>query len=311
MNIRNFQPGDELIQVEIYNQAAASLAKFKAATLGEVQRRVKARDFDPATRFYAEEAGQVRGYVTYNSNGRVSFPWTVPGYEKLREPLFQTLMAALARRGHRRLFTAYREDWPSIHQFFLDHGFRKKRDMVNFVMNLVDMPTPAARPSTTYTPLEPADLPDLLALAPEVLLVHDLTELRRWLLSNPYFPADNLFVLRSRTERTPVAVGILVNDLSYADPTVLDANMPCFRLGAFGTEGMQTKRVKGMFSFLAKQDRNLNQLAMDLLGQASYRLRDDDIGTLAAQVPSDAPALLNFYNRTFTLRGSFPIFEKS
>jgi hypothetical protein len=73
---------------------------------------------------------------------------------------------------------------------------------------------------------------------------------------------------------------------------------------------MQTKRVKGLFSFLAKHDRNLNLLGMDLLGQASYRLRDDDIETLAAQVPSDAPALLNFYSRTFTKQGSFPIFEK-
>jgi hypothetical protein len=310
MKFRNFQPGDELIQVDIYNQAGAGLTKFKPATIGEVQRRIKARDFDPLTRFYAEDGGRVLGYVTYNSNGRVGFPWTLPGYEKVREPLFQAMLTAIEKRGHRGLFAAYRDDWPSIHKFFLDHGFRKTRDMVNFVLNLVDMPTPAARPTSLYSSLEPSDLPGVLALAPEVLRIHNVEELRRWLFNNPYFQPDSLFVLRSRTERTPVAVGILVTDPSYANPSVIDSNLPCFRLGAFGTEGMQTKRVKGLFSFLAKHDRNLNLLGMDLLGQASYRLRDDDIETLAAQVPSDAPALLNFYSRTFTKQGSFPIFEK-
>jgi hypothetical protein len=310
MQIRNYQPGDELTQVDIYNQAAAAQTKFKPATLGEVQRRIKARDFDPASRFYAEEAGRVVGYVMHSGHGRVSFPWTLPGYENVREPMFQALLTSLEKRGERRIFAAYREDWPSIHQFFLEHGFRKARDMVNFILNLVDMPTPAARPSTSYTPLEPEDLPAVLALAPEVLRTQNVEVLRRHLFHNPYFPPDSLFALRSRTDRTPVAVGILVTDPSYADPTAVDSNMPCFRLGAFGTEGMQTKRVKGLFSFLAKQDRNVSVLGMDLLGQASYRLRDDDIETLAAQVPSDVPALLNFYTRTFQRQGSFPIFER-
>ena len=63
-----------------------------------------------------------------------------------------------------------------------------------------------------------------------------------------------------------------------------------------------------MFSILAKQDRNMNLLGMDLLGQASYRLRDDDIETLAAQDRRMVPSI--FYNRTFMRQGSFPIFEK-
>src|SRR6202034_649902 len=99
----------------------------------------------------------------------------------------------------------YRDDWPSVHQFFLEHGFRRARDMVNYIMNLVDMPTPAARPSTAYTPLEPADVPALIAMAPEVLRTQDAEEVRRYLFHNPYFPSESLFALRSRTERTPVA----------------------------------------------------------------------------------------------------------
>jgi len=310
IKIRYFQPGDEVAQLEIYNQAAAALPRFKPATLGEIQRRTRARDFDPSSRFYAEVGGRVVGYAISSPNGRVSFPWTLPGHEQQRGPLFQALLIELEKKGVKRLFAAYREDWPLIHQFFHTHGFRKARDMVNFAIDLGDMPTPAARPSTTFTPLVPEDVPAVLKLAPEILRIHDPAALERYLFHNPYFPADSLYTLRSRADQTPLAVGIMINDMSYADCKVVDSNLPCFRLGAFGTEGMQAKRIKGLFSFLAKQDRNMNLLGMDLLGQASFRLRDsDDIETLAAQAPSDAPALLNFYSRIFQRQGSFPVFE--
>ena len=57
MTIRTFQPGDEIAQVSIYNEAAASLPKFTPATVDEVRRRIRAVDFDPSTRFYAIEDG--------------------------------------------------------------------------------------------------------------------------------------------------------------------------------------------------------------------------------------------------------------
>src|SRR5262249_14334974 len=81
--------------------------------------------------------------------------------------------------------------------------------------------------------------------------------------------------------------------------------------GAFGTEGMQVKRIKGMFSFLARKDQNIPGLGLDLLGLASVRLRDnDDIGTLGAQVASDVPILMQFYQRYFRKHGSFSVFER-
>jgi hypothetical protein len=50
---------------------------------------------------------------------------------------------------------------------------------------------------------------------------------------------------------------------------------------------------------------------MDQLGYASSQLRDeDDIGCYAAQVASDATALLTFYQRTFERQGSFPVYER-
>lgn len=305
--IRNFQPGDEAVQVAIYNQAATRLPKFKPATMIEVQRRSRVRGFDPSTRFFVEDNGQVVGYVNYQTNGRVSYPWCLPGHEHLAEPLFQRALEAMRERGLRQVFTAYRGDWATVLDFFQCHGFRQARTMVNFVVDLIDMPTPPARPSSQVTAVTPADIPAILQLMPEVLRLHTVAELEKYLFHNPFFTGDALFMLRNRSNDAPVAIGILVVDPSYADPKVVDADMPCYRLGAFGTEGMSTKRINGLFSFLASKEHNINALGLDLLGYAAFRLRDvDDIGALAAQVPSDAPALVQFYQRVFQRQGGFP-----
>ena len=87
--------------------------------------------------------------------------------------------------------------------------------------------------------------------------------------------------------------------------------MPCFRLGAFGTEGLTTKRIKGLFSFVTRPDRSVFSLGMDLLSYAVNMLTDEDeISYFAAQAASDATALSAFYNQFFERQGSFPVFEK-
>src|SRR5262249_10494729 len=107
------------------------------------------------------------------------------------------------------------------------------------------------------------------------------------------------------------AAGVLVTNPAYADPRALDAAMPCFRLGAFGTESMTTKRINGVFSFLVRDDQHVNALGLDLLGHTAYRLQNtDDVSFLAAQVPSDVPHLLGFYQRNFRRQASFPVYER-
>src|SRR5207302_1892542 len=145
MTIRTFQTGDEVAQVSIYNEAAAALPKFKAATIDEVRRRLRDRDFDPLTRFYALAAGKSVGYATFQNNGRVSFPWCRKGHEALAVPLLDQVLAAMRQRGMRRAFAAYRGDWPVQREFFLKHGFTQTREMINYVLDIVEMPTPAAR----------------------------------------------------------------------------------------------------------------------------------------------------------------------
>jgi hypothetical protein len=311
VTIRTYQPGDEAAQVAIYNEAAAESPRFKPATTEEIRRRVRAAEFEPASHFYVEEAGKVVAYAHYHANGRVSYPWCLKGHEAQTEPLFQHLLQAMRARGLRTAFAAYRGDWTTQTGFFQAQGFRLAREMANFILELPDMPTPAARPSIPVTPLRKEDLRAMRDLAPGALRVSSQADLERHFFQNPHFRPDALFVLRGRVEMLPVAVGILIEDPTYSDPKVVDSAMPCFRLGAFGTEGMSCKRINGLFSFLAAPGRELNRLAMDLMGYAASRLEESDAGALAAQVATDVPHLLRFYEQHFRRQGSFPIYERS
>jgi hypothetical protein len=309
VNIRTFERGDDAAQVSIYNEATADLPRFKPATLDEVRRRNRV-DFDPATQFTAVEGNLPVGYATFNRTiGRVSYPWCRKGHEAAAEPLFQRVLDEMRRRGHPTAFAAYRKDWTAQADFFQAHGFRLAREMVNFVMDLVEMPTPAHRVGSSITPLRREDVPAVLAMAPGALRARTAAELEQHLFANPYFPPESAFVLRGRGGEVPAAVGVLVANAAYADPKKVDADMPCFRLGAFGTEGMRTKRIQGLFSFLTAPDRNVSSLALDLLAEASNRLHDSDAEALAAQVPSDLPHALRFYQQFFRRQGSFPVYE--
>jgi hypothetical protein len=134
-------------------------------------------------------------------------------------------------------------------------------------------------------------------------------EIEAQLFRNSWFSPDCLFALRNRAGQA-VAVGCVVANSTYANPKQVDAGMPCFRLGAFGTEGLTHKRINGVFSFLAANTRDVVSFALDLLGYASWKVGETDVETLAAQAPSDAEHLVRFYKSFFRRQGSFPIFEK-
>ena len=96
--------------------------------------------------------------------------------------------------------------------------------------------------------------------------------MEKYLFANQYFPADSLFVLRGKTQNQPAAIGIVVANNAYAHPRQVDALMPCFRLGAFGTEGLNCKRINGLFSVLMPEGSDVSPLALDLLGYAVHKL---------------------------------------
>jgi hypothetical protein len=311
VNIRTFQHGDEVHQVAIYNEAAGGLTKFKPASTQDVLRRVTAKDFDPSMKLFAVDGGQPVAYGVFNANGRVSYPWCRPGFEALAEPLFDEVLRTMKQRGFQKVFAAYRGDWSSVLEFFQQHGFHKAREMVNFVLDVIDTPTVPARRTSSVSPLERSDVPALFALAPQTLRSRTAQQLEQHLFDNPYFGPDEVFVLRSRSDKKPLAAGILITDPTYADPKMVDAAMPCFRLGAFGTEGMHTKRIKGLFSVLCRDESACGAVAVELMAHAANLLHDsDDIAALAGQVPSDAPNLLRFYQTVFRRQGSFPVLER-
>ena len=311
MEIRTYRSGDEVAQVSIYNEAAGELPKFKAATLDEVRRRARAADYDPAARFLALVEGKPIAYGSFHANGRVSYPWCRKGHETAAQPLFEHVLHAMKARGLSYAFAAYRADWPAQLSFFQNNGFEQKREMVNFVLDIVEMPTPMARPSVSVGPATPDDVPAILELGANVLRLHDRAALEQYLFHNRYFPPDSVFVLRSRAGGPALAVAILVANPAYAHPRQVDAAMPCFRLGAFGTEGMSTKRINGTFSFLTADTRDAHPLALDLMNYAAHRLQDTDVETFAAQVPSDAGHLLRFYKQYFQRQASFPLLERT
>src|SRR5262249_9216239 len=151
-----FERGDDAALVSIYNEATADLPRFKPATLDEVRRRTHV-DFDPTTHFFAVAGGLPVGYATFHRNGRISYPWCRKGQEQAAEPLLERVLEEMQLRGLPIAFAAYRKDWTAQGEFFLAHGFRVAREMINFVLDLVEMPTPALRAASTITPLRPED----------------------------------------------------------------------------------------------------------------------------------------------------------
>ena len=69
---------------------------------------------------------------------------------------------------------------------------QQTREIVNFIMAVVELPTPSAAWPTAIDPMTPADVPAVLALAPKAFRVRDAEELERRLLDNPYFPPESV-----------------------------------------------------------------------------------------------------------------------
>ncbi len=309
MNIRTFQPGDEVVQASLFNVAAFALPGFKPATAEDVKKRTRGRGFDPAARFYAEAGGAVVGYcVLEPDQGRVSFPWCRKGHEAAAGPLFDAAVGSARARGLTRLFAAYRRDWHPVLQFFADRGFAAAREVINYWADPVDLPTLVNRSRLPINRPTRADVPAIAALGRGVLRIPD-DRLEGYLFANPYFPAEAFLVLRGADD-APKALGIGLESGTYADVKKIDPLAPCFRLGAFGTEGLNTKRVNGLFSFIVGNPAEALTAGLALLSEASQEMTDGTVGALAAQCPSDAPHLVNFYTRYFKEHGRFPVLEK-
>lgn len=308
MIIRKYQPGDEAAQIRIYNEAACQLPAFKKATLDEVRRRLIAPKKDRTTRFLAIDGNQPLGYASYQTNGRVSFPWCFPGQEGPREELFNHVLGEMKAQGITRAFAAYRPDWTSILEWFESQGFVKKREMINYSMDIMEMPTVSTRSSEYIEPLTDEEFPWLVDRIASWSIVSDPEEIRASWLSNPWIPRDSLFAYRSPNGIE--AVGALIANSRYAKGEDLDGKMPCFRLGALGTEGLTWKRVNGLFSFVVENPNKVSLRGLDLLSHAYRQLEETSAEVMTAQIPSDVEHLVYFYRQYFQEQGRFPLLER-
>lgn len=307
MTIRTFQPGDERTQAALFNGAAFALPGFKPATEDDVRRRTRARGFDPTSRFYAVENDQVVGYcILEPDQGRIGYPWCRKGYESAAGPLYDAAVRGARERGLRTLFTAYRRDWDAALAFFADRGFQKARDVVNYAADPVDLPTIASRGSNPVRRLTRADLPALVAMGRGVVRVSD-AELERHVFSSPHFPAEAFWVVEGQSG--PVAVGLGLDNPNWPDVKKVDPLAPCFRLGAFGNEGLNAKRINGLFSYVVTKPEHALPAGLALLAEISQELTEGSVTSLAAQCPTDAPHLIGFYTRYFKEQGRFPVLE--
>ena len=309
MTIRTYQPGDEQAQAEIYNAAVSSLPGFKPASAAEITRRYHGADPDSGSRFYAIENGHVVGYAVFGANGRISAPWCLPGAEACRQPLLATVLSEMHTRGLREAWAAYRGDWSPVLDLLRQRGFVDKHTMINYVVDVSRLPAPAELPATRQIePLKPDDLPHVIALDSSLFADMSTQEIEQFYWHNPFYNfRDSLFALKDRERDQVVGAFLTVVCDRFADPTKIDSAMPCFRLGAFGTERERHKRVNGLFSCVfakeAEGDLLLSQ-ARALLG------RVPSLTHMAAQAPSDAVSLCGWYDRFFDRQGSFPILSR-
>jgi hypothetical protein len=310
VTIRNYRPGDETAQAAIFNAVAGSLPGCKPAAVEDLRRRMNGPGFEPGLWFYADEGGRIVGYCTAQANGRIGFPWCEAGSETFADTLFSAAITALRNRGVQRAYAAYSASWTSQADFFLAHEFKRSREIFNFVQELTNLPTLLLQTHAGVTPLQPADIPAIMAMAPELWRDRTVADLRQDWFENPQVPADSLFAVRSRVDGQPIAAGRLIENPTYADPTKVDSTQPCFRLGAFGTEGLTHKRINGLFSLVLPRSRNAMAGAMDLLAHAAARHDSAITKALAAQASSDTPHLVAFYQSHFQKQASFPVFER-
>jgi len=310
MSIRLYEPGDEHVQASIYNAAAGSLPGFKPAKAEEISRRFQAADFDPGSRFYAVEKGDVVGYAVFAENGRISYPWCLPEAQRWREPLLESVLAEMGKRQLPEAWAAYRTDWSSVLWFLAAHGFLEKKAIINYVGELSGLPSrnhlPAGR---SIERLRREELPQILALAPSLFAGTNARAIERYFWNHSFyrFP-ENLFALKESKSGEILGVYVLVIDDRFADPTKIDAAMPCFRLGAFGTERQRHKRVNGLFSCVFA-DKAEGELMMTLEPVWS-KAGGAGLTHIAAQAPSDVPAVCALYDLYLQRQGTFPILAR-
>jgi hypothetical protein len=309
MPIRTYQNGDEHAQARVYNAAAGLLPGFKPAKPEEIGRRYQAAEPDPGSKYYATREGEIVGYALFGANGRVSYPWCMPGSESMREPLLEAVIAEMRRRGLHEACAAYRGDWSPVLGFLREHDFVDKRTMINYVVETSRLCSSERLPANRIIePLDRRELARLVALVPESFADMNVLDLEDFFWNHPHYNfSGSLLALKDSETGAIRGVCLFVANPAFADPTKIDPAMPCFRLGSFGTERQRHKRVNGLFSIAFADPNEAHHLLSAAIESNS---KTSHLTHLAAQAASDAVALCDWYDHFFERQGSFPIVSR-
>ena len=264
MTIRTFQPGDDVAQVSHLQRGGRRAAEFQARHAGRaappaarpgLRRRPRGSTPWPT-------AGR-SATPRFAANGRVSFPWCRKGHEAVAEPLLRrrprgdarARPTARLRRLPRRLAGPARSSRPT--------ASRQTREMVNFVIDIVEMPTPAARRAANITPVTAgrrARHPPPRGRRPARR--RPPRRSKQHLFRNPYFSAASLFALRSRSGDDAGRRRRWSSSRGLRQPRPgRRAPCPASASGRSAPRGMTHKRINGLFSFLAADARELSAYA--------------------------------------------------
>ena len=171
----------------------------------EVKRRTRARAFDPATRFYADEKGQVVGLLRPRTGAGADqlSRGASSGFESAAPLLFDAALQAARARG---LTLALRRLSPrlgAVLRFFADNGFAHAREMINYWSD-------PRRPADAWPPAASCRSTGCAARTcrrsprwGRGIIRLPAEKLEAYFFSNPYFPAEAFLVLRDRDGSTP------------------------------------------------------------------------------------------------------------
>src|SRR5262249_11565751 len=160
-------------------------------------------------------------------------------------------------------------------------GFARSREMINYVADVSDLPAGVPPREGAFAPVGREEFRQAVAMGEGLFVGEDPEAVAGFYAESPYVTPVGLFALNNVRDDPLRGLGVAIVDGRYADPTQIDAAMPCFRLGSLGTEVERHKRVKGMISVVFRDEED----GVALLAEASRRLRQAGLAHAAAQVP--------------------------
>ena len=307
MIIRHWLPGDAEHEQRIFNIAAARLPGFAPIRADDARRNAVPK-FDPATRFYAEEDGEVVAFAAFEPAGQVALPWCLPGHEKMMHPLLAAVMRAMAERKSSRAYATCRSDWPEQIEFFEDHGFDRVRDMVNFTQSIADLPTMFQRPGLDVEILRASEIDAVDALAPRLLRLHG-PALVDYFFHNRGFPVDATYVLRK--DGVVRGVGMLIDDAAFAKVDTLDAHAADIPVRRLCDRRAARQTRQWAVQFRCGTGKGALLIGQDLLWYGTSRLETNTFDMLAAQAPAMRRTCSVFMNGISGNRGAFRCLKRA